>query len=209
MYYSLNANVHRGVHFLSQEATNAHESARVTVQKFIGAKSPNEIVFTHGATESINLVASCFCRAFCKEGDEILITAMEHHSNIVPWQLQGDIMGIKLQVVPINENGELRLDELEKKSSSRTTLIALTHISNVLGTINPIEKITKIAHDRNIPVLVDAAQSVQHSRLMYNWSIAIFWFFHPIRFTDLPGLASCMGKKSGWMPCLLIRVAAK
>ena len=162
MYYNFNANVHRGVHFLSQEATNAHESARLTVQKFIGAKSPNEIVFTHGATESINLVASSFCRAFCKEGDEILVTTMEHHSNIVPWQLQGDIKGVKLQVVPIDENGELHLDELVKKISARTKLIAVTHISNVLGTINPIEEITRIAHEHDIPVLIDAAQSVQH-----------------------------------------------
>ena len=162
MYYNLNANVHRGVHFLSQEATNAHEAARVTVQKFIGAKSSSEIVFTHGTTESINLVASSFCRAFCREGDEILITAMEHHSNIVPWQLQGDIKGVKLQVVPINENGELCLDELEKKISPRTKLIAVTHISNVLGTINPIEKITEIAHKHDIPILIDAAQSIPH-----------------------------------------------
>ena len=121
MYYNLNANVHRGVHFLSQEATNAHEAARVTIQKFIGAKSSSEIVFTHGTTESINLVASSFCRAFCREGDEILITAMEHHSNIVPWQLQGDIKGVKLQVVPINENGELCLDELEKNFPTHQT----------------------------------------------------------------------------------------
>lgn len=162
MYCTLNSNVHRGVHFLSQEATNAHESARVTIQNFIGAKSPNEIVFTHGATESINLVASSFCRAFCQNGDEILITVMEHHSNIVPWQLQGDIRGIKLQVAPINEKGELLLDELEKKISPRTKLIAVTHISNVLGTINPIEKIVKIAQEHDIPVLIDAAQSVQH-----------------------------------------------
>lgn len=162
MYFSLNSNVHRGVHFLSQEATQAHENARKTVQKFIGAASESEIVFTRGTTESINLVASSFCRAFCKEGDEILITAMEHHSNIVPWQLQTDIRGVKLQVAPINTRGELLLDEFEKRISSRTKLISVTHISNVLGTINPIDEIIRIAHEHDIPVLIDAAQSVQH-----------------------------------------------
>ena len=163
MYYLLNSNVHRGVHFLSQAATDEHEKSRVTVQKFINAASPNEIVFTRGTTESINLVASSFCRTFCKPGDEILISAMEHHYNIVPWQLQEEISGVKLQVVPINENGELLLDELEKKITSRTKLISVTHISNVLGTVNPIEEIVSIAHKYNVPVLIDAAQSVQHA----------------------------------------------
>jgi cysteine desulfurase/selenocysteine lyase len=162
MYFTLNSNVHRGVHFLSQEATQAHENARKTVQKFIGAASESEIVFTRGTTESINLVASSFCRAFCKEDDEILITAMEHHSNIVPWQLQADIRGVKLRVAPINGRGELLLDEFEKKISPRTKLISVTHISNVLGTINPIDEIIRIAHEHDIPVLIDAAQSVQH-----------------------------------------------
>ncbi len=163
MYYSVNANVHRGVHFLSQAATDEHEKSRVRVQKFINAASANEIVFTRGTTESINLVASSFCRAFCEPGDEILISAMEHHSNIVPWQLQEDIAGVKLKVAPINENGELLLDELEKKITPKTKLISITHISNVLGTINPIEEIVAIAHKHNIPVLIDAAQSVQHT----------------------------------------------
>ena len=162
MYFTLNSNVHRGVHFLSQEATEAHENARKTVQKFIGAASPSEIVFTRGTTESINLVASSFCRAFCNEGDEILITAMEHHSNIVPWQLQGDIRGVKLQVAPISDRGELLLEEFERRITPRTKLISVTHISNVLGTINPIDEIIRIAHEHNIPVLIDAAQSVQH-----------------------------------------------
>ena len=162
MYFTLNSNVHRGVHFLSQEATEAHENARKTVQKFIGAASPSEIVFTRGTTESINLVASSFCRAFCNEGDEILITAMEHHSNIVPWQLQGDIRGVKLQVAPINDGGELLLEEFEKRITPRTKLISVTHISNVLGTVNPIDEIIRIAHNHDVPVLIDAAQSVQH-----------------------------------------------
>lgn len=162
MYSTVNANVHRGVHFLSQAATDEHEAARRTVARFIHAASENEIVFTRGATESINLVASSYCRTFCHAGDEILITAMEHHSNIVPWQLQADIFGLKLKVAPINEEGELLLDEFEKLISPRTKIIAVTHISNVLGTINPIEKIVATAHRFEIPVLIDAAQSVQH-----------------------------------------------
>jgi len=162
VYEKYNANIHRGVHHLSQEATDLTESARKTVQKFINAKHSHEIIFTKGTTESINLVASSFCRRFCNEGDEIIITAMEHHSNIVPWQLQSDISGVKLKIVPINEKGELMLDEFEKLISGKTRLISLMHISNVLGTINPVEKVIEIAHRHNIPVLIDAAQSVQH-----------------------------------------------
>lgn len=165
MYYALNSNVHRGVHYLSQEATNSHENARKTVQEFINASSSNEIVFTRGTTEAINLVASSFCRRFCKPGDEVLITTMEHHSNIVPWQLQGDITGVKLQVAPINDDGELIIEEFEKKITERTKLISVIHISNVLGTINPIKKIIEIAHKYDIPVLIDAAQSIQHTHI--------------------------------------------
>lgn len=163
MYTSVNANVHRGVHFLSQEATEAHEDSRKVVQQFINAASPNEIVFTRGTTESINLVASSFCSAFCREGDEILISAMEHHSNIVPWQMQAERLGLQLRVAPINEQGELLLDELEKLITPRTKLIAVAHISNVLGTVNPIEAIVNIAHRYDVPILIDAAQSVQHA----------------------------------------------
>lgn len=162
MYCSVNANVHRGVHFLSQAATDEHEASRKTVQEFIGAASSNEIVFTRGTTEAINLISSSFCREFCKPGDEVIISAMEHHSNIVPWQLQEAISGIKLRVLPISDEGEILLEELEKLISSRTKLIAVTHVSNVLGTITPIEKIIETAHRYDIPVLVDAAQSVQH-----------------------------------------------
>ncbi len=162
VYSTINANIHRGVHFLSQEATGAHENARKIVQQFIKARSSNEIIFTRGTTEAINLVASSFCRAFCKPGDEIIISGMEHHSNIVPWQLQEEISGIKLKIIPLDENGELNLDELNKLISPKTKLISITHVSNVLGTINPIKKIIEIAHSQNIPVLIDAAQSVQH-----------------------------------------------
>ena len=162
MYCSVNANVHRGVHFLSQAATDEHEASRRTVQEFIGAASSNEIVFTRGTTEAINLISSSFCREFCKPGDEVIISAMEHHSNIVPWQLQEAISGIKLRILPISDEGEILLEELEKLISSRTKLIAVTHVSNVLGSITPIEKIIETAHRYDIPVLVDAAQSVQH-----------------------------------------------
>lgn len=165
MYTTVNSNVHRGVHYLSQVATDEHEAARKTVQRFINANSPDEIVFTRGATESINLVASSFCRTFCEPGDEILITAMEHHSNIVPWQIQADMYGLSVKVAPINKDGELILEEFEKLISPRTKLIALTHISNVLGTVNPVNEIVKIAHNHKIPVLIDAAQSVQHTKV--------------------------------------------
>ena len=165
IYTTVNSNVHRGVHYLSQVATDEHEAARKTVQRFINANSPDEIVFTRGATESINLVASSFCRTFCEPGDEILITAMEHHSNIVPWQIQAEERGLNLKVAPINSEGELLIDEFEKLISDKTKLIALTHISNVLGTINPIKELIDIAHKYNVPILIDAAQSVQHAKV--------------------------------------------
>ncbi|MFV0331328.1 MAG: aminotransferase class V-fold PLP-dependent enzyme [Dysgonomonas sp.] len=162
IYYTTNANVHRGVHYLSQQATDLAEESRVVVQQFINAEHSKEIIFTKGTTESINLVAHSFSQQFCVEEDEIIISAMEHHANIVSWQLQEAIRGIKLRVIPINEKGELRLDELQKLISSKTRLISVMHISNVLGTVNPIEKIIEIAHAHSIPVLIDAAQSVQH-----------------------------------------------
>lgn len=165
VYYTTNANVHRGVHYLSQQATDLAEESRVVVQQFINAKHSHEIIFTRGTTESINLVAHSFCRQFCNEGDEIIISAMEHHANIVSWQLQEPIRGIKLKVIPINDKGELMLDEMEKLISPKTRLISVTHVSNVLGTVNPVDQITEIAHKHNIPVLIDAAQSVQHMTL--------------------------------------------
>lgn len=165
IYYTTNANVHRGVHYLSQQATDLAEESRVVVQQFINAKHSHEIIFTRGTTESINLVAHSFCRQFCNEGDEIIISAMEHHANIVSWQLQEPIRGIKLKVIPINDKGELMLDEMEKLISPKTRLISVTHVSNVLGTVNPVDQITEIAHKHNIPVLIDAAQSVQHMAL--------------------------------------------
>lgn len=162
VYSTINANVHRGVHNLSREATREMEDARETVRRYIGARSTKEIVFTKGTTESINLVASSFCRSQCKPGDEIIITAMEHHSNIVPWQLQQEICGIELKVVPVDSRGEISLRDLEELISSRTRLISLAHVSNVLGTVNPVEEVIRLAHSYNIPVLIDAAQSAQH-----------------------------------------------
>ncbi|HMM03649.1 MAG: cysteine desulfurase [Prevotella sp.] len=162
VYYTTNANVHRGVHHLSQQATDLAEESRAVVQQFINAKHSREVIFTKGTTESINLVAHSFCRQFCKEGDEIIISAMEHHANIVSWQLQEEIRGIRLRVIPINEKGELRMDEFKKLISPKTRLVSVMHISNVLGTVNPIEDIIEIAHRHDIPVLIDAAQSVQH-----------------------------------------------
>jgi cysteine desulfurase/selenocysteine lyase len=162
VYSTINANIHRGVHRLSQLATESHEQARKTVQRYINASSSNEIIFTRGTTESINLIASSFCRSQCRAGDEIIITAMEHHANIVPWQIQRDIMGVELKVVPITDSGEILLDDIEKLISPKTKIISLTHASNVLGTINPVEDVVRLAHNHNIQVLIDAAQSVQH-----------------------------------------------
>ncbi len=165
VYTTANGNVHRGVHFLSQAATNQFEASRETVRRFINAASINEIVFTKGATEAINLVASSFCGSQCRAGDEVLITAMEHHSNIVPWQLLRKRMSIHLKVAPITPAGELIMGEFERLISSRTKLIAVTHVSNVLGTINPVGEIVKIARQHGVPVLIDAAQSVPHTRV--------------------------------------------
>ncbi len=162
VYSTVNANIHRGVHHLSQEATELTENARKIVQKFINAEHSHEIIFTKGTTESINLVASSFCRQFCNEGDEIIVSAMEHHSNIVPWQIQGDISGVNLKVIPINDKGEIILEEFEKLITSKTRLVSVTYVSNVMGVINPVDKIIEIAHKHNIPVLIDAAQAIQH-----------------------------------------------
>ena len=201
MYSTVNANVHRGVHFLSQAATDELEAARRTVARFINAASENEIVFTRGATESINLVASSYCRTFCREGDEILITAMEHHSNIVPWQLQAGIFGLKLRIAPINEKGELLLDELERLITPRTKIIAITHISNVLGTINPVQKIVATAHRHDIPVLIDAAQSVQHCEVDVQQIDCDFLAFSSHKIYGPTGVGVLYGKEK-WLNAL-------
>ena len=161
-YFSVNANVHRGVHFLSQQATDLHEAARERVARFIGAASSSEIVFTRGTTESLNLVASSFSEAFLREGDEVLLTVMEHHSNIVPWQLVRERKGIVLKVIPINDAGEVDMEVYEKLFTPRTRLVAVTHVSNVLGTVNPVKQMAAVAHAHGARILVDGAQSVPH-----------------------------------------------
>ena len=161
-YYSVNANVHRGVHFLSQQATELHEASRETVRRFINARSTNEIVFTRGTTESINLLAYSFGEAMMKEGDEVIVSEMEHHSNIVPWQLLAERKGIRLRVIPITDEGELMMDEYERLFTEKTRLVSVMHVSNVLGTVNPVRRIIDIAHSHGVPVLIDGAQSTPH-----------------------------------------------
>ena len=161
-YLNVNANVHRGVHWMSQQATDLHEAARETVRKFINARSTTEIVFTRGTTESLNLVASSFVEGCMKEGDEVIVSTMEHHSNIVPWQLQEQRKGIVLKVIPMTDEGELQLEEYEKLFTDRTKLVSVTQVSNVLGTVNPVKEMIRIAHEHGVPVVVDGAQSVPH-----------------------------------------------
>ena len=161
-YYNVNANVHRGVHYLSQQATDLHEEAREKVRQFVNARSTGEIIFTRGTTESLNLVASSFCDEFMQEGDEVIVSVMEHHSNIVPWQLQAAKRGISIRVIPMTDEGELRLDEYEKLFTDKTKIVSVTHVSNVLGTVNPVDEIIRIAHEHGVPVMVDGAQSAPH-----------------------------------------------
>ena len=158
-YYNVNANVHRGVHFLSQQATDLHEQSRETVRRFINARSTNEIVFTRGTTESINLVASSFSKSQMQEGDEVIISELEHHSNIVSWQLQH---GIRLRVIPISDDGIVDIEAYKLLFNERTRIVSIAHVSNVLGTVNPVKEMVKIAHEHGVPVLVDGAQSTPH-----------------------------------------------
>lgn len=161
-YYNVNANVHRGVHFLSQQATELHEQARETVRRFINARSASEIVFTRGTTESINLVATTFGDAIFQEGDEVIVSEMEHHSNIVSWQLIQARKGIRLRVIPITDEGELVFEEYERLFNERTKLVSIAHVSNVLGTVNPVKEMIRVGHEHHVPVLVDGAQSTPH-----------------------------------------------
>ena len=164
-YLNVNANVHRGVHYLSQQATDLHEAARETVRRFINAPKTEEIIFTRGTTESINLVVSSFCEEFMGEGDEVIVSVMEHHSNIVPWQLQAAKRGIALKVIPIDDSGNLLMDEYEKLFSDRTKIVSVAHVSNTLGTVNPVKYIVRIAHEHGVPVMVDGAQSTPHFKV--------------------------------------------
>ncbi len=164
-YLNVNANVHRGVHYLSQQATELHEAARTTVKNFLNAASESEIVFTRGTTESINLVAQSFAEGFMQEGDEVIVSTVEHHSNIVPWQLQVNKKGIVLKVIPMNDDGSLDIAAYRNLFSERTKIVSIAHVSNVLGTVNPVKEIIQIAHSHDVPVMIDAAQSVPHFRV--------------------------------------------
>ncbi len=197
-YYSVNANVHRGVHFLSQQATELHEASRETVRKFLNARSTNEIIFTRGTTESINLLASSFGEAFMKEGDEVIVSVMEHHSNIVPWQLLRERKGIVIRVIPMNDKGELLTDEYEKLFCERTRLVCVAHVSNVLGTVNPVKEMVAVAHRNGVPVLVDGAQSVPHMPVDVRELDADFFVFSGHKVYGPTGVGVLYGKEE-WL----------
>ncbi len=197
-YYNVNSNVHRGVHFLSQQATDAHEAARERVRAFINAQSTNEIVFTRGTTEAINLVASSFSDECLEAGDEVIISAMEHHSNIVPWQIQAFKKGISLQVIPINERGELDMDAYRGLFSDKTRLVSITHTSNVLGTVNPAKELIAIAHEHDVPVLIDGAQAVPHLPVDVQDLDADFYAFSGHKIYAPTGIGVLYGKEE-WL----------
>ena len=198
-YLNVNANVHRGVHYLSQQATDLHETAREKVCQFIHADKIEEIVFTRGTTEAINLVASSFCESQMKEGDEVLVTEMEHHSNIVPWQLQAQKRGIIVKHIPITNDGRLVCcDSIETNITERTKLISVTHVSNVLGTINPVEEIIKMAHAHHIPVLVDGAQSAPHMKIDVQAMDCDFYAFSGHKMYGPTGIGVLYGKEE-WL----------
>lgn len=197
-YYNVNANIHRGVHFLSQAATEAHEEARQAIQQFLNAHSSNEIIFTRGTTESINLIASSFTDECVSPGDEIIVSVMEHHSNIVPWQIEAAKKGISIKVIPMNDNGELLLDEYEKLFSNKTKLVSVAHVSNVLGTINPIKEIIRIAHEHDVPVMVDGAQAVPHMKVDVQDLDAEFYAFSGHKIYGPTGIGVLYGKEE-WL----------
>lgn len=197
-YYHLNANIHRGVHYLSQKATEAHEAARITVAEFLKAAKHEEIIFTRGTTEAINLVATSFGEAFCKSGDEVVVSVMEHHSNIVPWQMLCERKGMTLRVIPANEKGELDLEAYKTLLSERTKIVSIAHVSNVLGTINPVAEVIRIAHQKNVPVLVDGAQSVPHIPVNVVELDADFYVFSGHKIYGPTGIGALYGKEK-WL----------
>ena len=194
-YCNVNANVHRGIHFLSQQATDMMEAARDKVRQFIGAGSTEEIIFTRGTTESFNLLASSFSQAFLKEGDEVIISGMEHHSNIVPWQIQAAIHGFKLKVVPVLDNGELDMDAFSALLTEKTRLVSITHVSNVLGTVNPVSRIISMAHSHGIPVAIDGAQSVPHIKVDVQAMGADFYALSGHKIYGPTGIGVLYGRK--------------
>lgn len=197
-YLNVNANVHRGVHWMSQQATELHEAARETVRRFINARSAAEVVFTRGTTEGLNLIASTYCQAFMREGDEVIVSAMEHHSNIVPWQLQAQQRGIVLKVIPMTDAGELMLDEYEKLFTDKTKLVSLTQVSNVLGTVNPVKQMTATAHAHGVPVVIDGAQSAPHFKVDMQDMDCDFFVFSGHKAYGPTGIGVLYGKEE-WL----------
>lgn len=197
-YYNVNANVHRGVHFLSQRATDLHEQSRETVRRFLNARSTTEIIFTRGTTESINLVASCFGEGCMQEGDEIIVSQMEHHSNIVSWQLLQARKGIVIKVIPISDEGELLMEEYEKLFTEKTRIVSVTHVSNVLGTVNPAKDIVRIAHEHGVPILIDGAQSTPHFKVDVQDLDCDFYAFSGHKIYGPTGIGVLYGKEA-WL----------
>ncbi|OYP67783.1 aminotransferase class V-fold PLP-dependent enzyme [Prevotella sp. P2-180] len=197
-YLNVNANVHRGVHYLSQQATDLHEEARETVRRFINAPSTSEIIFTRGTTEGLNLVAASFTEEMMKEGDEVIVSVMEHHSNIVPWQLQAAKKGIAIRVIPMDETGKLDIKEYEKMFNEHTKLVSVAHVSNVLGTVNPVKQIVKIAHDHGVPAMIDGAQSTPHFRVDVQDIDCDFFVFSGHKMYGPTGIGVLYGKEQ-WL----------
>ena len=197
-YYTVNANVHRGVHYLSQQATELHEDARETVRKYINASSTCEVIFTRGTTESINLIASSFGEEFLREGDEVIISEMEHHSNIVPWQLLRERKGIIIRVVPMTDEGVLCMDAYQKMFNDKTKLVSITHVSNVLGTINPVKEIIRLAHQYDVPVLLDGAQAIPHTKVDVSDLDVDFYVFSAHKVYGPTGVGVLYGKEK-WL----------
>ena len=197
-YLNVNANVHRGVHYLSQQATDLHEAARETVRKFINAPKTEEIIFTRGTTESLNLVVSSFCDEFMQEGDEVIISTMEHHSNIVPWQLQAAKKGIAIRVIPINDKGEINLDEFKDLFTGKTKIVSIAQVSNVLGTVNPVKEMIRIAHEHDVPVMVDGAQSTPHFKVDVQDLDCDFFAFSGHKIYGPTGIGVLYGKEK-WL----------
>ena len=197
-YLNVNANVHRGVHYLSQRSTDLHEAARERVRLFLNAEKAEEIVFTRGTTESINLVAASFCEGFMREGDEVIVSTMEHHSNIVPWQLQAARHKIAIKVIPVNEKGEIEIAEYEKLFSDRTRIVSVAHVSNTLGTVNPVKEMVRIAHKHGVPVLVDGAQSAPHMAIDVRDIDCDFFAFSGHKIYGPTGIGVLYGKEE-WL----------
>lgn len=197
-YLNVNANVHRGVHYLSQQATDLHEAAREAVRRFINAPKAEEVIFTRGTTESINLVVSSFVEGFMQAGDEVIVSTMEHHSNIVPWQLQAAKHGIALRVIPMTDDGQLMLEEYEKLFTERTKVVSVAHVSNVLGTVNPVEEMIRIAHSHDVPVLVDGAQSAPHFAVDVQQMDCDFYAFSGHKMYGPTGIGVLYGKEQ-WL----------